>query len=410
MSQEWQHIRTIPHEEGDHFELSDIYTHVTMMMEASGVKHQLKSYKDIFCQRDSIADKILLIGEPGYGKTLLVHKITSDWAAGMLPCFDMVFTIKLRYMSRNETILDAILEQFSFPEAINISKEIIGKILNSQSLNVLLILDGLDEVPYHDFPDIETKIKCITCKLLVTTRPHMAKEVKRYFDNVVRILGFTEDDTNVLMGKMRKYFGTNVNVTQVYKFANFDFVFGNPHAKKFHCPFFIYTSILMAMDPDYQEEKKRDDIKLNTRKNPLSTFYFEMIDFITKTNQIQKNMTDHARRQSLLDSMELAYIATVKSNAATLEVSTVKNGDIFKIGTLSGHSKRSRLKQATKVEFIHLSVQESLAVLHIFKKLLVNDTEPLHVFLEQLFRKEEPNALITHNLIIPFTVGKFHFT
>ncbi len=381
-----------------------------MEIETSGVKHRLKSYKDMFCQRDSNSDKIMLIGEPGYGKTLLVHKITSDWAAGMLPCFDVVFTIKLRYMSRNETILNAILEQFSFPEAMNISKEIIGKILNSQSLNVLLILDGLDEVPYHDFPEIEKKIKCSTCKLLVTTRPHMAKEVKRYFDNVVRILGFTKDDTDILVGKMRKYFGTNVNVTQVYRFANFDFVFGNPYAEKFHCPFFIYTSILMAMDQDYQEEKKKDDMKFNTRKNPLSTFYFEMIDFITKTNQIQKNMTDHARMQSLLDSMELAYIATVKGHTATLEVGKLKNEDIFKMGLLSGYSKRSRLKQTTKVEFIHLSVQESLAVLHIFHKVLVNDTGPLHVFLEQLFTKEEPNALITHNLIIPFTVGKFHFT
>ncbi len=403
-SNEWQRIRTIPHEEGDYFELTKHYTDVTMDVEISGNLHQLTSYEEMFSKiQTGHTNKILVIGQPGHGKTMLVHKIASDWSFGKLPHFDMIFIIKLRYMNSNETVVDAIMKQLWYPDDAKINKDVFESILNSNDMKILIILDGLDEVPFNDFPHISKKVQCNNCNLLVTARPHMIHQVKRYFDSIVTIKGFTKDNIKTLVSKI---VGKHGNATEVYerlKYFNRKLFFEDQHEKTaHHCPFFIYVSIHMVMSPTYDESEKRLGIE---SANIYSEFHFDLIKFIIKTNQMQKNTSDKAVKQSLLDAMELAADVILQNDSALFDIKKLKNEDMWRLGLLSGYKKRIGLAVTTQVEFIHLSIQETLAAFHIIKSVMEYDTGPLETFLQQWMMYDVPKAIVVHNVAVPFTIG-----
>ena len=61
----------------------------------------------------------------------------------------------------------------------------------------LLILDGLDEHSGGENNDVHKIIrrqKLPNCNIMVTSRPHNIKEDEKYFNTVVRVVGFTRDE------------------------------------------------------------------------------------------------------------------------------------------------------------------------------------------------------------------------
>ena len=156
---------------------------------------------DIFVAPDDVT--VLVEGSPGIGKTTFCLKIAYDWASGKIPKnnsfpeFQIVLLLKCRDIGGD--VLEAINEQL-LPENEEIRKELIGYIKEFHYHGkVLLILDGLDELP--------EKFKCVVdellrkkilpfCYVLATSRQERGIEIRQKvdFDVLLQIEGYTNAD------------------------------------------------------------------------------------------------------------------------------------------------------------------------------------------------------------------------
>ena len=147
---------------------------------------------------------ILIEGSPGIGKTTFCLKLAYDWAnqrsAAGFPGFELVLLLKCRDIDGDLT--EAITEQL-LPN--DISKDIREKFLHfikdiHNQERVLIILDGLDELPEKSRHHVELFLhrKILSfCYVLATTRQEKGIEVRKQFvfDILLQIEGFTEGDS-----------------------------------------------------------------------------------------------------------------------------------------------------------------------------------------------------------------------
>ena len=156
---------------------------------------------DIFVAPDDVT--VLAEGSPGIGKTTFCLKIAYDWANGKIPKdhsfpeFKIVLLLKCRDIDGD--VLEAINEQL-LPENEKIRKELIGYIKDFHYHGkVLLILDGLDELPEKfkcNVDELLSKKILPFCYVLATSRQERGIEVRQKvdFDVLLQIEGFTDAD------------------------------------------------------------------------------------------------------------------------------------------------------------------------------------------------------------------------
>ena len=156
---------------------------------------------DIFVAPDDVT--VLAEGSPGIGKTTFCLKIAYDWASGKIPKhhsfpeFQIVLLLKCRDIGGD--VLEAINEQL-LPENEEIRKELIGYIKDFHYHGkVLLILDGLDELPEKfkcNVDELLSKKSLPFCYVLATSRQERGIEVRQKvdFDVLLQIEGFTKTD------------------------------------------------------------------------------------------------------------------------------------------------------------------------------------------------------------------------
>ena len=160
---------------------------------------------DIFNTLRKGEDNIVLVeGSPGIGKTTFCLKMAYDWASGKIPRghsfpeFNILLLLKCRDI--DEDIRKAIKEQL-FPEGYeDVKKELLDymKDIHNQE-NVLIILDGLDELPKeagHHVDRLLHRRIFPFCYILATSRQERGIEVRKCvdFDILLQIEGFTETD------------------------------------------------------------------------------------------------------------------------------------------------------------------------------------------------------------------------
>ena len=156
-------------------------------------------------------------GSPGIGKTTFCLKLAYDWAHGNIPSecsfpkFGFVFLLKCRDIDRD--IMEAISEQL-LPRDIEKSVEklldFMKDIHNQVERRVLIILDGLDELPEKSRDHVDELLHrriLPFCYVLATTRQERGIEVRKsvVFDIHLEIKGYTESDS---ITYVRRHFET----------------------------------------------------------------------------------------------------------------------------------------------------------------------------------------------------------
>ena len=172
---------------------------------------------DIFKVPDIGEDVMTIVeGSPGIGKTTFCLKLAYDWAHGNIPSecsfpkFEFVFLLKCRDIDGD--IMESISEQLlprdmekSVEKLLHLMKDI-----RDQERLMLIILDGLDELPEksrHHVDELLNRRILAFCYVLATTRQERGIEVRKsvVFDIHLEIKGYTESDA---IAYVRRHFGT----------------------------------------------------------------------------------------------------------------------------------------------------------------------------------------------------------
>ena len=234
--------------EGRDLTLDEIFTNLTIYkgratyVFSGDRREQLKEYNkaneklsptlpgEIFDPKEK---KILVVGRPGIGKTMLSTKILRDWASDNLLKetqtlqIDFAFLIKLRMFNstRKELNLRELLDHSEYSTAL--SQDAWNYICNNPD-RVLIIFDGfdeysrkteinMDEVRYRNSEEDRMPVHFLLKKIvsgkiltgatvLTTTRPNAVSCIRSLdFNKTVEILGFTTEQVNDYIQKLTKH-------------------------------------------------------------------------------------------------------------------------------------------------------------------------------------------------------------
>ncbi|CAB4036240.1 NACHT, LRR and PYD domains-containing 14-like, partial [Paramuricea clavata] len=213
------HTERVAHKFSKHMQRHEIFD---VYMEVPQHSIRLKEVKDLFYPNEDTKGKsprkILAVGRPGIGKTILTEKVMRDWANGVDKFYrrKIVFYFKFRWFDSNE-LEDLSLKAFlRYGTGLSDEKfERIYKDITNRPEKAILIFDGLDEfsgnvdcldhLPPPNDPSIcmsgiSLFLKLISGRVLpkatvlVTSRPTANEFYSRLtFDRTVEILGFTSD-------------------------------------------------------------------------------------------------------------------------------------------------------------------------------------------------------------------------
>ena len=182
-----------------------------MSWEVTNVIVDMSSILDPY-EECSAPRTVLIEGEPGMGKTTYCKKYAYDWATGNWElqgygssAFKVVLLLKCRDI--HSDLWDAIDDQI-LPRDVDeeVKQQFFQFILENQS-SILLILDGLDELPSGKLSFFSELIEgrvLPRCHIVTTSGHEAGKEVRKCCDVLLQIEGFTETHVNAFVTKYFK--------------------------------------------------------------------------------------------------------------------------------------------------------------------------------------------------------------
>ena len=148
--------------------------------------------------------KVLIEGKPGMGNTTYCNKVTNDWAINMkneedcFPEFEVVLLLRCRDVDIESDLWGAIDDQLLPGDIQRKEREKFSEFIRQNQSKVLLILDGLDELPPDKLPEFTDIIQgkmLPLCHLVVTARHEAGIPMRKVCDTLLEIEGFTYQDS-----------------------------------------------------------------------------------------------------------------------------------------------------------------------------------------------------------------------
>ena len=375
----------------------DMEQYIKRTAESLSIKFQNILVPDLFKQQKCLS--ILIYGAPGSGKSTVTQKIASSWATREMwdDKFDLVFHLECRQMRKmiqkeEEITFEELLMKFHSPDRYGQEeKEAFRWCIKHNQERMLIILDGLDELAQWDdvFWDDDRKVitsitemaeipvilyNLLDSKLLqdarriVTSRPIESIDT-HMFSEVMVALGFDQDaidecsfsvcdyDRNIHKNVMEKL---QVN-TQLNTFCTIPL----------NC---VLTCAILRQDL----MKDKGGLSEETDINSLSQLSIRIILYIIHKDKVVKNFFKLTKDQG----QSLHQLASL--SAESLLGSTTKlifdEHDLNRHGIedLTDRTVQGFLElytedgvmclggdQAVTASFLHLSIQEFMAAVHI---------------------------------------------
>ena len=326
-------------------------------------------------------EKILMKGDPGMGKTTQCKKISWDWAMRLFTYFHVVFFVFLKLVKTGDVIESVIIKQNPYMKGLEITEQKLRDILQFLGSRCLLILDGLDEHALGTNEDVLSILrgeKHLKCNIIVTSRPHISREIERYFPTVVRVEGFTRNQAKQFASKILNDQKTikavlNYNPTkgenekdveEGYDSEKEETGRGEKYAPIHKCPILLSFMCLLA---------REDDIDLSNTKMHTGEIYTRMVRCLYKKYVIRKGLFfDRDQFKTAVTKIGKLALKTLLSGDPLLQRSEVikeVGPDAFDYGLLIGHEDAHMLlKDETAdifVTFPHRSIQEFLGSLYL---------------------------------------------
>ena len=162
------------------------------------------------------ANRVLVVGQGGTGKTTIADNIVYKWAKGsstVLSEYTLVFVIAMhKIQDKNVSLMDLIFQQI-LPEDSKVSQESLKSYIDSHAEEIMFIFDGMDEDSSDTLKNTSSEITKIlrnrklqeSCVIL-TTRPDwvnsLGDQLKNYTQ--VAILGYSPENIDLYIQKFFK--------------------------------------------------------------------------------------------------------------------------------------------------------------------------------------------------------------
>nr|XP_058943330.1 nucleotide-binding oligomerization domain-containing protein 2-like [Pocillopora verrucosa] len=307
---------------------------------------------------------VLIEGKPGMGKTTYCKKVVFDWASGKhasgncFTNFALVLLIKCRDFESG--LWEAIEDQLLPREVGEDQRErFFDFILHNQS-NVLLVLDGLDEVSEEKLPMFSEIIqgrmpRMPNCRVIATARHEAGVKVRIYCNTLLEIEGFTEEDVNSFI---RKFFRDKSKLAeQLIAHLCVDYtlyaILTNP----------LNTALLCLVYEDLNGVFPESRTKL----------YMEIVECVLRRYRTKQQLPENGEDLVKLYESELRHLGSIALKGLLednldfdeKELGEHKASDLPGFGFLSVQPGGSRLRPTRRYGFLHKTFQEFFAAFHL---------------------------------------------
>ena len=323
------------------------------------------------------------------GKTTYCKKLVYDWASGnqqedCFPRFEAVLFLKCRDMQSD--LWKAIDDQLLPREVEEDVRDRFFKFICQNQSDVLLVLDGLDEVPTSKLPVFTEIIQgrvLPKCRLVATARHEAGIKVRIHSDTLLEIEGFTEEDARKFIFK---YFKTSEKLAQellskLESDENLKDMAANP----------LNTALLCLVCEEYRGV-------FPERRTQL---YVEIIQCILRRYRRKKGLSETNEDLIELYESALRHLGRIAlhgllQDKLDFEESELQNhaGDLPGFGFLSVQTGGSKLRPSRHYSFLHKSFQEWFAALYLYYQLIKKEISPDQLAAEKRLGGELKEVLL----------------
>ena len=371
-------IAPFPWCEEIHFHLDNIFTRLNMVSRKKTrgtATSNIVKMSAIFQPHEECPNPrtVLIEGNPGMGKTTCCSKIAYDWAtkkseAGdYFPEVKVVLLLKCRDISAD--LWEAIHDQL-LPRDIRDKEcdKFVEFIRHNQS-SVLLVLDGLDELPTSKLPEFSELIQgrmLSRCRLVVTARHEAGIQVRKFCNTLLEIEGFTVRDAMDFISKFFKEKEGNLDQKLIDKLKNdtsLQELIANP----------LNTALLCLLCEDFQGVFPESKTHL----------YVEIVQCVLRRYRKKKGLAVNVEDLIELYKTQLKHLGEIALNCLcqdNMYFTDKQLGnhtrDLPGFGFLSVQPGSSKRKPCTCYGFMHKSFQEFFVAYFLCCQLLSGEISP----------------------------------
>ena len=382
--------------------------------------------KDIFKPHKECADPrtVLIEGKPGIGKTTFCNKLAYDWATkkqgeenpsgSLFPNFQLVLLLKCReiesYLCREGQLLprskkeqleeifksvlwNAIDDQLLPQDVTKEDKEEFFKFIRHNQPDILLVLDGLDELPTNMLPAFKEVIQgriLQRCHIVVTARQEVGMEVRECCDRLLEIEGFTKDDAREFIVK---YFKEDAHLAEKLLIKlNLD----ENLRQLTESP--LNTVLLCLLCEDFDGIFPESGTQL----------YLEIVECVLRRYRKKKGLPiPKAKGEDLtkvyktqLKQLGSIALKGLLQNNMSFDESEFENCavELPEFGFLSVECGRSKVRPSLNYCFLHKTFQEFFAAFYLCCQVLNNEVCPENIITDTRYFHE-------HEQVLLFTCG-----
>ena len=324
------------------------------------------------------------------GKTTYCKKMVYDWATGKqdaedcFPRFNTVLLLKCRDMKSD--LWEAIQDQL-LPRDVeeDVRKRFFSFICQTQP-SVLLVFDGLDEVPTNKLP-VFTEImqgrwELPKCRVVATARHEAGIKVRIHCDTLLQIEGFTEDDAREFIFK---YFKEHENlaeelVSKLKSDKNLKEMAANP----------LNTALLCLICEEFQGI-------FPERRTQL---YEEIIQCILRRYRKKTGLPETNEDLLQVYDAQLRHLGLIALNGLLEDKLDFEEGELKGhtdelpgFGFLSVETGGSKLRPCRYYSFLHKSFQECFSAFYLSCQLLNKEISVGMLTVDRRYLKEFKEVL-----------------
>ena len=343
---------------------------------------------------------ILIEGDPGMGKSTYCNKLAFDWATGKAGGHFLEFKVVLliRCCDIDSNLQDAIATQVLPLDVKEQEREKFFDFIKHNQSNILLVLDGMDELPSGKLPQLLEIIQGRStifhgCPLVVTARHETGIEVIKYCDTLLEIKGFTAADASEFIKKFFKRDGEQgAKIAQklldkLDEDKSLTELIANP-----------LNTTLVCLLCEYSEGKLPES---------KTNIYWEIVEYVLGRYKKKKNLPETSKdvieeHKSQLKQLGLIAWKALLENKKFFDKNQLESHtDLPGFGFLSWQRGSSKRRPSPQYSFLHQSFQEWFASFYLCVKLLSGEMSPEDLAADERYFSEHADL----KQVLLFTCG-----